>query len=109
MLNNIPTVSVKSQGASLFSEQNKKILETNIENALKEGFKSTFLFGDSEYAEDVANNFAKTAAPSISNAIDDYIKNMILSQNILITPTALISPVGPVSGAMSTMTDIQIF
>lgn len=109
MLSNVPTVAVKSQGASTFSETNKKILETNIENALKEGFKSTFLFGDSEYADDVASNFAKTAAPSISKAIDDYVKNMILSQNILITPATLISPAGPVSGAMSTMTDIQIF
>ena len=47
-------------------------------------------------------------APALADAIDGYVQNMIKSQSIIITPAALVSPVGPVTGAMSTMTDIQI-
>lgn len=103
-----PTSSIKGGSTEIFSTANKFIFEKNIENILKEGIKSTFLFGDGEYQDDMANNFAKTIAPSLSKAIDDYIQNMIKSQNIVITPASLISPVGPVTGVMTTMTDIQI-
>lgn len=109
---NQPTIPVKSSSVTTFSASNIKTLELNIENALKEGFKSTFLFGESEYADDIANNFARSIAPSLSKAIDDYVKNMILSQNINIIPATLFTQVGPapvpVTGTMSTFTDIMI-
>lgn len=103
-----PTASIKGGSVSAFSGSNKTILEKNLEDILKEGIKSTFLFGDSDYQDDLANNFAKTMAPALADAIDGYIQNMIKSQSIIITPAALVSPVGPVTGVMSTMTDIQI-
>ena len=103
-----PTVSIKGGSVSVFSKSNKIIFEKNLEDVLKEGIKSTFLFGDSEYQDDLANNFAKTMAPALADTIDSYIQNMIKSQSIIITPAALISPVGPVTGAMTTLTDIQI-
>lgn len=103
-----PTVSAKGASVSTFSSSNKKIFEQNLEGILKEGMMATFLFGDGEYADDLASEFAKTIAPNLASAIDDYIQNMIKSQSIIITPAALVSPVGPVTGAMSTMTDIQI-
>lgn len=104
----IPTVSMKGLGTDAYSTANSTILKQNIEAALKEGIQSLFMFGDGEFSDDMANNFAKAISGPLSKAIDDYVANMIKSQNIIITPAALISPVGPVTGAMTTMTDIQI-
>ena len=104
----IPTVSTKGLGTQAYSAANSTILKQNIEMALKEGLQSLFMFGDGEFGEDMANNFAKSIAEPLSKTIDDYVSNMIKSQNIIITPATLISPVGPVTGAMTTMTDIQI-
>lgn len=84
----------------------------NIENIMREGFKSTYMNEGGEFADDMANNFAKSIAKPLSKAIDDYVQNMIKSQNILITPATLFAQVGlapvPVTGAMTSMTDINI-
>lgn len=104
----IPTTPTKGLGTQTYSSANSTILKQNIESALKEGIQSLFMFGDGEYGDDMANNFAKAVADPLCKAIDDYVVNMIKSQNIIITPATLISPVGPVTGTMTTMTDIQI-
>jgi hypothetical protein len=103
-----PNTSMKGTGLDAYGGSNTQILKQNLESILKEGYLSTFMFGDGEYGEDMANNFAKTIADPLSKAIESYVANMIKSQNILITPAALVSPVGPVSGTMSTMVDITI-
>lgn len=105
---NVPNVAVKGLGVNVYSNTNRLILEENIENILKEGYQSTFMFGEGEYENDMAENFAKTIAGPLSKAIDSYVKNMIKSQNIIITPATLISPVGPVTGVMTSATDIKI-
>lgn len=104
----IPTAPMKGLGIDTYSAANSNILKQNIEAALKEGIQSLFMFGDGEFGDDMANNFAKAISGPLCNAIDDYVVNMIKSQNVIITPAALISPVGPVTGVMTTMTDIQI-
>lgn len=108
MVVNYITIPMKGVGLTSYSQSNSKFLEMNIENIMKEGFKATYMNEGGEFADDMANNFAKAIAKPLSKAIDDYVQNMIKSQNILITPAALISPVGPVTGAMTTMTDITI-
>ncbi len=104
----IPTAPMKGLGTDAYSAANSTILKQNVEAALKEGIQSLFMFGDGEFGDDMANNFAKAISGPLCDAIDDYVTNMIKSQNIIITPAALVSPVGPVTGAMTTMTDIQI-
>ena len=108
MLTTTLTTSAKGASVSTFSSSNKQILEQNLKAIFKEGLSATFLFGESDFQDEIAEEFAKVIAPNLASAIDDYIQNMIKSQSIIITPTSLVSPVGPVTGAMSTITDIQI-
>lgn len=50
-----------------------------------------------------AKGMASVLAQPLTDAIDAYVKEI----GIMITPTALVSPVGPVTGAISP-TDVQI-
>lgn len=104
----IRTSSMKGLGTDTYSSANSTIFKQNVEAILKEGVQSLFMFGDGEFGDDMANNFAKAISGPLCDAIDDYVANMIKSQNIIITPAALVSPVGPVTGSMTTTTDIQI-
>jgi len=62
-------------------------------------------------AHDIAESFGKMCANGlasaltlpITNAIDTYVKNI----ELLITPTTLVSPVGPVSGVISPI-DVKV-
>jgi len=99
----------------------KPKLKLDIEMALKDdkvakvfekALLSTFPdISDENGANDTAQAFGKLCAKGmatalaqpLTDAIDAYVKEI----GILATPTALVSPVGPVSGAMP-MTDFQI-
>lgn len=108
MLTSIPNIPTKGLGLSTFSAANKTILEQNIKEALKKGFEATYLFDIGEDGEEIAQQFADVCGPALTTAIDNYIQAAIKSQSIMITPAALVSPAGPCTGVMSSMTDIQI-
>lgn len=108
------TQPIKTQsnpaGLSSFSTASKNILKQNLENILIESFKATFLFGEGEDGQDIADAFGKTAAGPLADVIDDYIQNYIKSQVIQLIPKGtLMTPVGPVTGNASTLlSDIVI-
>lgn len=108
MLVTVPNTPTKGLGLSAFSTINKSILEQNIKNALKKGLESTFVFAAGSDGEEIAQMFADVCGPALTNAIDSYIQAAIKSQMIMITPAALMSPVGPCTGVMTSATDIQI-
>lgn len=94
-----------SDGLTSFSAANKQILKRNLENILTRSFKATFLFGEGEDGQDIADAFGKTAAGPLSDVIDDYIQNYIKSQIIQLTPKSTLTTVaGPVTGTASTLT-----
>ncbi len=102
---NIPYIQPLAPTASLnlFSTSNKKSLEFNIKNILKEAYKSTFIYGESgEDGEQMAENFALTAAGPLADTIDEYIQKYIKSQMIQIIPKTLIAGPVPVTGSIST-------
>ncbi len=89
----------------LFSSSNKKSLELNIKNILKEAYKSTFLYGESgEDGEQMAENFASTASGPLAETIDEYVQKYIKSQMLQITPKTLVAGPMPVTGSISTAT-----
>lgn len=108
MLTATPNTPTKGIGLTPFSLANKQILEQNIKDALKSGFLATFMFDAGSDGEEMAQTFADCCGPILTDAIDSYVINAIKSQQILITPASLVSPVGPVTGSMSTLTDIQV-
>lgn len=97
----------------------KAKLQLDIFNALRDdkvkkafavALKSTFP-DIVDGCDDIADQFGEIAAKGLSSAlaqpltdaIDAYVKEI----DLVITPTALISPVGPVSGVISP-TDVQV-
>jgi len=90
------------------------ILNTFKDKAVVEAFSKALesTFPDkTDTSKDIADQFGKIAAnamavavaPKLCDAVDAFVKEI----GILITPTALVSPVGPVSGVISP-TDVQI-
>lgn len=89
-------------------EQGKATFEAaireDLRDALKEGFKSTFMCGDSALGDDMADAFAKVAAYRLAPALTDRLHEWIKGMDITLTPAALANAAGPVTGASSTMT-----
>lgn len=108
MLVTVPNIPTKGLGLNTFSSSNKEILELNIKEALKKGLKATYMYSGGDDGEEIAQMFADVCGPALTNAIDSYIQAAIKSQMIMITPAALMSPVGPCTGVMTSATDIQI-
>ena len=96
--------------AKLQSDVFNALRDDKVKKALALAFKSTFP-DLTDGCDDIADQFGEIAAKGLSNAlaqpltdaIDAYVKEI----DIIITPTALVCPVGPVSGAISP-SDVQI-
>ena len=103
---NAPFVSTPSLGLSAFASANNDILKSRIKNALKDAFKSTYLYGAGEDGDEFAEKFADSASGPIASAISGYVKGCIQSQIIMVNPTAAgwMSPIGPVTGAPASTT-----
>ena len=90
----------------------KQICKTKIEQALQSAFEATMVEAGGEsasnpYISKMANEFAKAAAGDITDAIIDLIKSAKIGG--VHTPTALISPMGPVTGAITLLpTDFNL-
>lgn len=86
--------------------------DDRVAKVFEEALLSTFpdIDGDNG-ANDIASDFGKLCAKGlasalaqpITDAVDAYVKEI----GIIITPTTLISPMGPVSGVIQP-TDVQI-
>ena len=72
---------------------------SNIDGGLKDSIKSDMEDSAKKYAE----AFASTACSPMADAIYNFVKEI----SIMATPTALISPTGPVTGIMN-ITDFNI-
>ena len=53
----------------------KQVLLKQIEQALIKGIKATFLVDSGDDGDEMAESFAKAAAPGLADAIDAYIKS----------------------------------
>lgn len=90
----------------------KIICKMKIERALKSAFEATMIDAGGEsssnpYINKMANEFAKTAAGDITDAIVELIKTARIGG--VHTPTSLASPVGPVTGAITLLpTDFSL-
>lgn len=80
---------------SLIAAKNK--LESDIEDALYEGFMSTFLVGAGDEGKNMANRFAKKSAPKIADALLEFVTKAEIKGTITGVVTATCA-VGPVSG-----------
>lgn len=109
---NIPYVPISGMGLQMFSMPNKLILKQRIEKTLKDAatqaFKSTYLYDNADDGNEIAEKFGEAmskAADNIATAIDGYVRGCIKAQSIMIVPKGtLISPMGPVTGMLSTTT-----
>ena len=79
-------------------------IREDLRDALKEGFKSTFMCGDSELGDDMADAFAKVAANRLAPALTDRLHEWIKGMDITLAPKALANSGGPVTGVSSTGT-----
>lgn len=97
-------------GLASYSSANKTLLKQDLEKALTDAFKATFLFDAGEDGEDIAKSFGKSAAGPLSDIIDEYVQNYIKSQIVQLIPKGtLTTAAGPVMGTASTLTsDILI-
>ena len=80
-------------------------LQTEIQlalfDALYNGFKQTFTYGPGEVGEEIATKFANKVSTSAAPKIASAINNFVMQADITGSPLGLISPVGPVSGAVA--------
>jgi hypothetical protein len=84
-------------------EKFEAAVREDLKDALKEGFKSTFMCGDSELGDDMADAFAQVAAHRLAPALTSRLYDWIRGMDITLTPTALANTGGPVTGMSSTM------
>ena len=77
----------------------KKVSQTKIHNALAQAIKETFPDKHGPEFETVAQAFAKNLASTLADEIESMIKSQAIS--IIHTPTALVSPSGPVTGVIT--------
>lgn len=87
-------------GKARFEQQ----IREDLRDALKEGFRSTFMCGDSELGDDMAGAFADVVAYRLAPALTERLHEWIKGMDITLTPTALANAAGPVTGVSSTMT-----
>ena len=79
-------------------------LQIDISRALKDAMVATFIEGTQEsVADEIATKFADAAAGPIADAICEFVKSADILGTIPVAGT-LISPVGPVTGAVIPIT-----
>lgn len=81
----------------------KAKLQLDIMNALKDGFKATFLLGDGEDGDIIATKFAQKASGPMSDAIFSFVQQAkIVGSNpmvaTIIAPSAVTG--GPCNGSL---------
>ena len=75
----------------------KAKLLIDVQNALYDGFKKTYLFGAGDDGEEIAMNFAQTAAQPIADAV----YNFVTQAQVVGTVTGIVAAagaMGPVTG-----------
>ena len=78
----------------------KQLFKNDVKQALKDGFKATFLLGDGDYGNDIAEKFAEKASGPLVDAIETFIKSAKITGTHALLPTEVVSPMGPCSGAI---------
>lgn len=80
-------------------------LQTEIQlalfDALYKGFKQTFTYGPGEEGDEIATKFAQKVSTVLSPKLAQAINNFVIQADITGSPLGLISPVGPVTGAVA--------
>ena len=72
-------------------------LQMDIEKALKEAFKSTFIYSGGEEGDELASIFAKKGSGPIADAVYDFVTSAsIKGQNAMLA--SVIAPPGMVGG-----------
>lgn len=76
----------------------KTKLQQDIQKALEDAFKATFIMGSGDFGDEIARKFAQKGAKPIADAIDSFIKQAQITGTIngIVTGTC---GVGPVSGS----------
>lgn len=82
----------------------KAKLQLDIMNALKDGFKATFLLGDGEDGEIIATKFAQKASGPMSDAIFSFVQQAQIVGSNPVVATIIAPPAvtgGPCSGVLA--------
>lgn len=76
-------------------------LQMAIMDAMKQGFRATFTYGPGEEGDEIATKFAQKVSTILSPKLAQAINNFVMQADITGSPLGLISPVGPVTGAVA--------
>lgn len=80
----------------------KSKLQIDIQNALKDGFKATYIFGDGDEGDLMATKFAQKASGPIADAILSFVQQaQIVGTNSLLTSVIAQPMGGPCSGSLA--------
>lgn len=87
--------------ASIGLSAAKTKLEADIHKALKDAFKSTFIFGASDEGDEIAERFAQTGSSAIADAVYDFISQAQITGTLNGVVTGSCAA-GPVAGSSTT-------
>jgi hypothetical protein len=86
----------------------KAKLQTDIQQALFDAFKATFIYGAGNEGDNLAQRFSQKGAPKIADAVFDFISQAQIVGTINGIVNAA-SPMGPVSGTnIDTLTGTEL-
>lgn len=81
----------------------KAKLQMDIQNALKDGFKATFILGDGNDGDMIATKFAQKASGPMADAILSFVQQAQIVGNNSMLATIIAPPMtgGPCSGTLA--------